>query len=194
MFGDKFYRYLSELKNWQRSLFALALAQRMSNNYILYAQATENHEWASMFAHVLSEMWIYHTDKDNHVDLQELLHELEYRMPELSDDSPYGAYPALDACHALSASINAIVSNTGEEALVASKASVCTVAKFLEVTKGQEFTDDELRDFPLMEQEIEYQVMLLQKCRGYRDTKVITTIRDEIIASGVSNIGISLED
>lgn len=193
MFGEKFYRYLSEMKNWQRSLFALGLAQRMSPNYILYCEATENGEWAHEFKRILSELWVYHTDKLNHIDLESLLLELERRIPNPTPEGPYGAYPALDACVALSCAINAIISNIGDEAEVASNASICTVAKFLEIQNDAEYDDEELREFELMNNEIEFQVELMNSVKKQRSPELAQEIKDGIIAIGSSNIGINLE-
>jgi uncharacterized protein len=193
MFGEKFYRYLNEMKNWQRSLFALALAQRMSTNYILYCESIGHGEWAHEFKRILHEMWIYHTDKFNHIDLESLLIELEKRIPNPLPEGPYGAYPALDACVALSCSINAIISNVGDEAEVASNASVCTVAKFLEIQNDAEYDNDELREFDLINTEIEFQVELMQSVRKQRSEELVSEIKDGIIELGCSNIGIPAE-
>ena len=105
IFGEKFYKMLNELKPWQQSLFALTLAQRQSPNFLLYADVTENHEALRDFRNILNTMWEFHTDKENHISLEKLLETLEKHIPEIDDDSPYGAYPALDACISLSQSI-----------------------------------------------------------------------------------------
>lgn len=194
MFGDKFYKYLEELNNWQRSLFSLCLAQRMYPNYILFCETTGDHEAAHVFTDTIEQMWVYHTDKNNHINLEELLFRLEKHIPEPREDGPYGAFPALDACVALSSSINAIIANLGDEAIEACKASVCTVAKFLEMQNDEEYDDDELREMPLMDSEIEYQVELLKQVKQKRDSAHIASIRDELLAVKVSNIGVSLED
>lgn len=191
IFGEKFYKMLNELKPWQQSLFALTLAQRQSPNFLLYADVTENHEALRDFRNILNTMWEFHTDKENHISLEKLLETLEKHIPEIDDDSPYGAYPALDACISLSQSINAIVNHFGDEAEHASSASICTVAKYLEFTEEAEYQDEELYEKQLIVEEMDYQINLLDRISNARRSPEFTNeLRKECEELGCSNIGI----
>lgn len=191
IFGEKFYKMLNELKPWQQSLFALTLAQRQSPNFLLYADVTENHEALRDFRNILNTMWEFHTDKENHISLEKLLETLEKHIPEIDDDSPYGAYPALDACISLSQSINAIVNHFGDEAEHASSASICTVAKYLEFTEDAEYQDEELYEKQLIVEEMDYQINLLDRIsKAKRSPEFTNELRQECEELGCSNIGI----
>ncbi len=194
IFGEKFYKMLNELKPWQQSLFALTLAQRQSPNFLLYADVTENHEALRDFRNILNTMWEFHTDKENHISLEKLLETLEKHIPEIDDDSPYGAYPALDACISLSQSINAIVNHFGDEAEHASSASICTVAKYLEFTEEAEYQDEELYEKQLIVEEMDYQINLLDRIsKAKRSPEFTNELRKECEELGCSNIGIMVD-
>ncbi|MGN1393094.1 MAG: DUF416 family protein [Succinivibrionaceae bacterium] len=194
MFGEKFYKYLEELNNWQSSLYSLCLAQRLLPNFLLYCDTTDNHQAKNSIIKIISTMWIFHTDKTNHINLEDLIMELEHYIPNPTEDGPYGAFPALDFCVALGSSINSIINYTGEESIEACKASVCTVAKFLEIQDETEYSDEELYELPLMEEELDFQVSLLKRIRNQkREFEFLDNIRKEFESIKISNIGISIE-
>ncbi len=194
IFGEKFYKMLNELKPWQQSLFALTLAHRQSPNFLLFAEVIEDHEAKKDFLNILNTMWEFHTDKENHINLENLLETLEKHIPDIDDDSPYGAYPALDACISLSQSINAIVNHFGEEAEHASSASICTVAKYLEFTEDAVYEDEELYDKQLIVEEMDYQINLLDRIsKATRSPEFTNALRKECEELGCSNIGICID-
>lgn len=192
IFGEKFYKNLGELSPWQQSIFALVLAHRQSPNFLLYAEMNEDTAAQNDFMHVLDTMWEYHMDKDNHIDLESLLEQLERHIPEIDDDTPYGAYPALDACISLSMSINAIINHFGDEAEQACGASICTVAKYLEITDDTLYSDEELYEKQLIVEEMDFQIELMNTIsRAKRSLDFITKMKDECSGFEFSNIGIS---
>ena len=194
IFGEKFYRMLNELNPWQQSLFALTLAHRQSPNFLLYAEVTENHEAKKDFLDILGTMWEFHTDKENHINLEKLLETLEQHIPDIDDDSPYGAYPALDACISLSQAINAITNHFGDEAEHASSASICTVAKYLEFTEEAVYEDDELYEKPLIAEEMDYQINLLERIsKSRRSPEFTRLLKKECEEMECSNIGITAD-
>lgn len=193
MFGDKFYKRLDDLEPWQQTVFALALAERMYPNYQLYAESTGNGS-AQVFRHALDTLWQYLTERSSRLDLSAELEALEEQIPEPAKEEHYGAYPALDACVALSCAYNSVVCRIGEEATEASHASVGCVAGFLELLEGKPLSDEELYELPLMNEELECQVTLLNQVSRPRDAAEILRIRELASQGGVSNLGISLTD
>ncbi len=194
LFGEKFYRLLNELSMWQQSLFALVLAQRMSQNFYLYTNIIEDHKAEDAFKEVIKKMWQFHLDKHNEIDLAEEQLKLEEHTPTPKEDDSYGVYPALDACQALAASIGAIVDKNGDEAEIASNASICTVAKYLEIKNDKVFEDDELCDDPLMAEEMNFQVDLISRIKQKRDEKWIRELKNELDEIHYSNIGITTDE
>ena len=191
MFGDKFYKRLDKLEPWQQTVFALALAERLYPNYQLYSESSGQGS-AQVFRHALDTLWQYLTERGSRLDLSAELEALEEHIPEPVKEGHYGAYPALDACVALSCAYNSVVCRIGEEATEASHASVGSVAGFLEMLAGEELSDDVLYEQPLMNEELEFQVNLLNQVSRPRDANEIGAIRQLAAQDGVSNLGITL--
>ncbi len=192
MFGDKFYKRLGDLEPWQQSVFALALAERMYPNYHLYAESTGKGN-AIEFRAALDSLWRYLTEKGSRVNLSAILESFEAFIPDPTHEESYGAYPALDACVALGCAYNSVICRIGEEAMEASNASIGSVAGFIEMLEERELTEDELYEQPLMEQEMAFQVELLNQVSRPRDPQQILAIRSLAAQDGVSNLGIALE-
>ena len=192
MFGDKFYKRLGDLESWQQSVFALALAERMYPNYHLYAESTGKGN-AIEFRAALDSLWRYLTEKGSRVNLSSIMESFEVFIPDPTHEESYGAYPALDACVALGCAYNSVSCRIGEEAMEASNASIGSVAGFIEMLEERELTEDELYEQPLMEQEMAFQVELLNQVSRPRDPQQILAIRSLAAQDGVSNLGIALE-
>ena len=191
MFGDKFYKRLGDLEPWQQSVFALALAERMYPNYHLYAESTGKGN-AIEFRAALDSLWRYLTERGSRVNLSAILESFEAFIPDPTHEESYGAYPALDACVALGCAYNSVICRIGEEPMEASNASIGSVAGFIEMLEERELTEDELYEQPLMEQEMAFQVELLNQVSRPRDPQQILAIRSLAAQDGVSNLGISL--
>ncbi len=191
MFGDKFYKRLGDLEPWQQTVFALALAERMYPNYQLYAESTGKGD-AVAFRAVLDSLWRYLTEKSSRVNLSVILEEFEPHIPDPTQETSYGAYPALDACVALGCAYNSVICRIGEEAEEASNASIGSVAGFLELLAERDLSHEELYEQELMESEMSFQVELLNQVARPRDPEQILAIRALAAQDGVSNIGISL--
>lgn len=192
MFGDKFYKRLGDLEPWQQSVFALALAERMYPNYHLYAESTGKGN-AIEFRAALDSLWRYLTERGSRVNLSAILESFEAFIPDPTHEESYGAYPALDACVALGCAYNSVICRIGEEPMEASNASIGSVAGFIEMLEERELTEDELYEQPLMEQEMAFQVELLNQVSRPRDPQQILAICSLAAQDGVSNLGITLE-
>lgn len=193
MFGDKFYKRLDDLEPWQQTVFALALAERMYPNYQLYVESTDRGD-ARVFRHALDILWRYLTERSSRLDLGGELEAFEQYIPDPAKEECYGAYPALDACVALGCAYNSVICRTGDESTDASHASIGSVAGFLELQAGEALEEEALYEASLMEEEMTFQVELLNRVSHPRDAQAILAIRDFAAQGGVSNLGISLAE
>lgn len=194
IFGDKFYVYLNNLRPWQQSLFALILAERMRINYLLFCQMTDDKKRDFSFNNAINTMWKYHSDKFNHIDLKALAKSLDKLIFEANDEASFGVLAANDAVGALMCAVNAIVEKKLDEAVIASNISEQCVARFIAVQRGEELSDDDLLEDELMQEEMNFQIDLMNQFRMDDRSKIKPlVICDEIRSSKVSNIGISLD-
>ena len=178
IFGDKFYVYLNKLRPWQQSLFALILAERMRINYLLFCQMTDDKK----------------RDFSFNIDLKALAKSLDKLIFEANDEASFGVLAANDAVGALMCAVNAIVEKKLDEAVIASNISEQCVARFIAVQRGEELSDDDLLEDELMQEEMNFQIDLMNQFRMDDRSKIKPlVICDEIRSSKVSNIGISLD-
>ena len=196
IFGEKFYPILCKLSPWRQSLFALVLAQRQYPNYALWCDVNDVKGGKKMFSKTLDTMWQFHQDKFNHIDLEETLDELEpYLLDDEKQELSVGDLFSLDATIALSASVLAIVMHEGEEALMASKASLAGVVRKIEQESDSDFSDEELREIKEVDDEVNFQVELLELLKdAKRDASLSAKLKKLGLNDGVSNIGLTLED
>ena len=129
------------------------------------------------------------------IELQ--MQRIEDNTPEPSDFEVYGVYPAMDAAVALTALLSALESKVEEDITNISKLSSATVANYIEATCEQEFDkesalDDYIFNHEMMVQEKEMQNLLLEAIEEnpYLKADFVKELRREIVAIGVSNIGI----
>ncbi len=196
IFGDKFFVMLKELSPWRQSLFALALAQRQFPNYALWCDVNDVRGGRKAFAQTLDLMWEFHTDKFNHIDLEKLLDDFEpYLLNDEEQDLSVGDLYSLDATLSLSASVLAVILHEGEEAEMACRASLGGVVRKIEQEENDEFSDEELREMPAVDEEVSFQVEILNLIRNTpRSEELTLKVKKMALGDGLSNIGLSLED
>ena len=143
IFGEKYYQLLKKLSPWRQSLFALVLAQRQFPNYALWCEVNEVKGGKNAYQKTLDTLWNFHSDKFNEIDLEKTLDEFEpYLLDDEKNDLSVGDLFSLDATISLSASILAIILHEGEEAEMASRASLSGVVRKIEQELGAEFSDE----------------------------------------------------
>ena len=194
IFGDKFYSHLKKMSPWRQSLFALVLAHRQYPNYALWCEVNEIHDGALAYRRTLDKLWEFHQDKFNTIDLEKVLDEFEpYLLDDEKTDLSVGDLFSLDATLSLSASIFAIILHEGEEAEMASRASLSGVVRKIEQESGLDYTDEELRELPWVDAEVNFQVELMEKLeKSERNPKLSAELKKLAIGDGSSNIGLSL--
>lgn len=200
MFGEKFYPTLNKLSPWKQSLFALCLAQRQFANYLLWAELTAEGRGISEYNHALKQLWAYHQDKFNHIDLTRVLQTFEPFAPDLDkeedpSDPKTGSLLALDASLCLTAAFDGIIMHEGDEAEIASKASLAAVVLAVQNQSEELLGEDELRDTALVDEEVNFQVSVLELLiKGQRELELVQLLLKTSLKDGCSNIGIELED
>ncbi len=195
IFGEKFYELISKMSPWRQSLFALVLAQRQYPNYALWAEVENINGGSTVFKKTLDTLWEFHTDKFNTIDLEKILDEFEpYMLDDEKNDLSVGDLFSLDATLSLSAAIIAIILHEGEEAEMASRASLSGVVRKIEQESDTEYTDEELREMQSVDDEVNFQVELYELLdKSSRGEELVKKLKVLAYNNGVSNIGISLD-
>lgn len=196
IFGEKYFDLLKKLSPWRQSLFALVLAQRQFANYALWCDVNEIKGGKKAYQKILDTMWEFHQDKFNTIDLEKVLDEFEpYLLDDEKDDLSVGDLFSLDATLSISASILAIIMHEGEEAEMASRASLSGVVRKIEQENSQEYSDEELREMEAVDNEVNFQVELLELLQdAKREPSLVKKCFELGVNQGISNIGVSLED
>lgn len=196
IFGEKYFDLLKKLSPWRQSLFALVLAQRQFANYALWCDVNEIKGGKKAYQKTLDTMWEFHQDKFNTIDLEKVLDEFEpYLLDDEKDDLSVGDLFSLDATLSISASILAIIMHEGEEAEMASRASLSGVVRKIEQENSQEYSDEELREMEAVDNEVNFQVELLGLLQdAKREPSLVKKCFELGVNQGISNIGVSLED
>ena len=195
IFGEKYYGMLKKLSPWRQSLFSLVLAQRQYPNYALWCEVNEVNGGAKAYQKTLNTLWEFHKDKFNTIDLEKVLDEFEpYLLDDEKNDLSVGDLFSLDATLSLSSSILAIIMHEGEEAEMASRASLSGVIRQIEQSSDREYTDEELREMESVDNEVNFQIELYELLeKSKREPSLVDKLYKLSLNGGVSNIGLSLE-
>ena len=191
-----FFQRLKGLELAQKKIFAIALCQRMLPNYQLFSEVCEFGD-PKVLDTLLNLLWQSMYDNKLKLNIELQMQRIEDNTPEPSDFEVYGVYPAMDAAVALTALLSALESKVEEDITNISKLSSATVANYIEATCEQEFDkesalDDYIFNHEMMVQEKEMQNLLLEAIEEnpYLKADFVKELRREIVAIGVSNIGI----
>ncbi|MCL2912845.1 YjaG family protein [Shewanella corallii] len=192
-----FFKRLKALEPLQKQLFATALCQRMYPNYQLFAEVCEFGD-SQVLSTVLELLWQSLYDRKLKFNYEVHLERLDAVTPDPEDFVVYGAYPAMDAAVALTSLLSAIQGKQEDDMVNISKLSSATVANYIEATIDTELDGDALDDFifeqEIMQEERELQSSLLDIIeQNPISAELVKELRKDIIASGVSNIGISAD-
>ncbi|MCL1123976.1 YjaG family protein [Shewanella surugensis] len=192
-----FFKRLKALELPQKKLFAIALCQRMLPNYQLFSDVCEFGD-PQVLDTLLNLLWqsMYDTKLKLNIDLH--LDRLEANTPEPADFDMYGVYPAMDTAVALTSLLSAMQSKIEDDIVNISKLSSSTVANYIEATCEIEFDkesalDDYIFEHAVMQAEKEVQNTLLDiiEAQANITPNFIKDFRRDIVAVGISNIGIS---
>lgn len=197
--AHQFQRHLAQLKGWRETAFILALAERAYPNFALFSQVTafageKNVETC------LQQSWQALLDKAPEDRYIELLDLLEENVPDPSEFDMYGVVPAVGFCEMLEQALLTQVNSEKRRAVDAAQQSFESVMEFIEVTDGEELSEDELVKLfdqsPLIKRERTFQEELVDILRKETvpDADFIGELRALASDDSVSNIGISLDE
>ncbi|MDO4430100.1 MAG: DUF416 family protein [Lonepinella koalarum] len=191
------HKRLERFESWQNITFMACLCERMYPNFHLFCRVTEQTEKARIYQNILNLVWEYLTVKGAKINFENQLEKLEALIPDVNDYDFFGVVPALDACEALSELLHSILAGeTLEQAIKISQLSLQTVAIVLESQAERELSENELKNSEDIQQELDVQWLIyrtLNECEE-RQVSLILDLKNEIRSTGISNIGIELEE
>jgi uncharacterized protein YjaG (DUF416 family) len=188
------FQQVRELKDWQAVAYATTLVERMLPNYMLFCEVTEFSD-GKQFRNTLNLLWEWLAIPKASINFNVQAERIEESTPEPNDFDHFGVYPALDVAMSLTAIISLIQQQDLQGAVVVSKLSQGSVEAFIDATKetDDELSNQEIRQHPLMQWEIEFQQELLEEVvsKASRQEKV-KKLKTMACEEGISNIGIEI--
>lgn len=188
------HKRLEKLESWQHLTFMACLCERMLPNFQLFCEVSERSENNKTLQNILNLVWEHLTVKGAKINFENQLEKLEAIIPDVNEFDFYGVLPAEDACEGVSELLHAIIAGeTLEQAIKISQLSLSTVATYLEMQHQAEMNEQQLKDSPEIQEELDVQwqiYRLLNECEE-RDVELILELKNEIRHSGISNIGLS---
>lgn len=187
------FAQIRELASPNDIVFGCALMQRMLPNYQLFSQSNDFGDPAAAQA-TLNLIWEWCMSPKNKFNAPVQLEKLEEIIPDVDNFDSFGVYPALDYCMALSSMLLNFSNEHETVAVTIAKLSQGSVEAFILATAKEELDSQQIKQDPLMQYEIETQLSLLEYCRTNKITKeFVKDLRDDIVAQGLSNLGLSVE-
>jgi uncharacterized protein YjaG (DUF416 family) len=189
------FQQVRELKGWQAVAYATTLVERMLPNYQLFCEVTEFSD-SKQFRNTLNLLWEWLATPKASINFEVQAERIEENTPDPTDFDSFGVYPALDVAMSMTAIISLIQEQDLQGAVVVSKLSQGSVEAFIDATSEteDELTNQEIRQHPLMQWEIEFQQALLSEvsAKGARTEKV-KKLKALAREEGISNIGIEID-
>ncbi|WP_373818253.1 YjaG family protein [Glaesserella sp.] len=189
------HKRLERFESWQHLTFMACLCERMYPNYKLFCEVTKTEENAKIFQNILNLVWELLTVKGVKINFENQLEKLEEIIPNVNEFDFYGVFPAEDACEALSEILHSIIAGSSlEQAIKISQLSLATVSTYLETQQDRILGEQELKSSPEIQDELDTQwqiYRLLNECEG-RNIELILGLKNEIRESGISNIGLNI--
>ncbi|OBW96092.1 hypothetical protein QV08_09440 [Gallibacterium salpingitidis] len=188
---------LANLESWQQMVFMACLCERMYPNFAMFCQITEQPQQAKVYHNILNLVWEYLTVKDAKINFEHQLEKFETVIPDINDYDFFGIVPAVDACEALSDLLHTIIAGEAlEQAVKVSVISLQTVVALLETEENRELDEKELKENPLITDELDVQWQIYRTLNALekRDVEVINGLKNEIRATKISNIGVEINN
>jgi len=178
------------LTDWKAVAFSAALLERMLPNYQLFCDSTGFDDEGAC-RKCLDLIWEWLSAPKSKINFSLQLEKVEEVTPDTQDYDFYGVYPAIDAAIGLSSALHLLLQQDLQGAVVISKLSQGSVEAYLLMTG--EATDDDVKQHPLMQFEIEVQQELLDSLENLRrNSEHIKSLRALALEAGISNIGLEI--
>ncbi len=188
---------LCDLKPWQRTAFATAMAQRSLPNYALFSEMTGFGDTTEL-SHCLNMLWDCAAGQQSPKNFERLLERLEEQTPNVSQFDMYGVYPALNVITAITTAIYSTMDPTEEDAWSNAQLSLSTISQFLAEIVAPELEGKELslfiKEHPLNLQQLDFMgeaIALLVSAKPNKEMK--TALRQLAMNDNVSELGIDME-
>ncbi|KEF32759.1 MAG: DUF416 family protein [Gammaproteobacteria bacterium] len=198
MNANQFFKAVSQLQGWRECAFLLSLAERSFPNYALFAETMGLKSGAKM-RQLLDLAWDMLQKEVQEAAIPQLLAKLESLAPNVDEYDAYGVYPAFDFCQLLEQALLNRLNPAKHRATEAAQLATSTVMNFIELSEGEELSEDELvrllDQHPLMKEDKMFQrdlVLSLKRQRAPTEVYIAELIEDAA-NGGVSNLGISLD-
>lgn len=187
------HKRIERFESWQHLTFMACLCERMYPNFQLFCEVSKRSDDAKIFQNILNLVWEHLTVKGAKINFENQLEKLEAIIPDVNEFDFYGVFPAEDACQALAEVLHSIIAGeTLEQAIKISQISLSTVATYLETQVDRSLNEQELKNTPEIQDELDVQwqvYRLLNECEE-RDVELILELKNELRNSGISNIGL----
>lgn len=188
---------LANLESWQQCVFMACLCERMYPNFAMFCNIIEQPQQAKVYHNILNLVWEHLTIKGANINFELQLEKFEQVIPDINDYDFFGIVPAVDACEALSDLLHALIGGESlEQAVKISVLSLQTIVSLLETEENRHFSDDELKNNELIIDELDIQWAIYRTLNELekRDVEVINSLKNEIRATKMSNIGVELSN
>lgn len=187
------HKRMERFESWQHLGFMACLCERMYPNFQLFCEMTEQSQNAKTYQNILNLVWEFLTVKGAKINFENQLEKLEAIIPDVNAYDFYGVFPAEDACQALSDLLHTLIAGEHlEQAIKLSRLSLATVATYLETQQDRTLNEQELKNAPEIQEELDVQwqiYRLLNECEE-RDVELLLGLKNELRESGISNIGL----
>ncbi|MFT6328452.1 MAG: hypothetical protein ACJAYN_000377 [Bermanella sp.] len=191
--GDKLstFQQVRELSKKPAVAFSAALLQRMLPNYELFCDVSEFGD-KELAAKLVDLIWEWLNASKAKINIAVQLEKLEEVTPDIENFDTFGVYPALDFCMALTATLQLMSDEEPGGAVIVAKLSQGGVEAYLLALSATDLSNEEIKQDPLMQFEIDTQLEVLVMCK---DKSIdFKSLRNEMKAQEMSNIGLSLGD
>jgi hypothetical protein len=191
--GDKLstFQQVRDLSKKPAVAFSAALLQRMLPNYELFCDVSEFGD-KELAAKLVDLIWEWLNASKAKINIAVQLEKLEEVTPDVENFDNFGVYPALDFCMALTATLQLMSDEEPGGAVIVAKLSQGGVEAYLLALSATDLSNEEIKQDPLMQFEIETQLEVLAMCK---DKSIdFKSLRNEMKAQEMSNIGLSFGD
>lgn len=186
------FAQVRQLEGWKAVAVAVTLCERMMPNYQLFCEASEFCD-GKIARNCLDLIWEWIATPQSKINFSVQIENLQDVIPDPQSYDFFGVYPALDAAMSIFATVQLILGEDKEGAVVVSKLSQGSVETYLQYTQQRELTSREMREDPLMQWELEFQADLLNTLNEHMPRKDLARkLKAMAKEEGMSNIGIEI--
>lgn len=172
-------------------LFSATMLERMWPNYQLFCELCD-FEGADQARSGLNLVWEWLSAPKAKINFSLQFEKLEEFIPNPDTHDNFGVYPAIDFMMSLLATLQLILMQDQQGAVVVSKLSQGSVEAFIEATAEQPVDSADIKKHPLMQWEVEFQQALLTMLE--QDQAPVSDYRQLAREEQVSNLGIEFVD